>query len=292
MADYQTLYTEHGLALSRVVYHVRNRRKQFLKVELPQGSELWSAMLSGHPVKPARGEQDEVVLVPLLKSAAPFQVEIVYATTVPTLGFAGSLEGVLSVPDIVETRSTWDVFLPERLSYGGVDSNMAILEKGNGARELNGVMDASLQQAVSEHAGKSIEGASAPGPSGVLPLRIHVPKQGIHYRFEKLFANRGEERARFEINYTTAGAKTFGGLLMILSVLILAAMIAGRLGLAPKLTTGPSAALGIGALITLVVSVTLLGADLVWAVASIALAALLVAAQTLLRRRTVPTRDS
>jgi len=290
-ADYQTLYTEHGLALSRVVYHVRNRRKQFLKVELPQGSELWSAMLSGHPVKPARGERDEVVLVPLLKSAAPFQVEIVYATSVPTLGFAGSLEGVLSIPDIVETRSTWDVFLPERLSYGGVDSNMTILEKGNGARDLNGVMDASLQQAAEERAGKSLSGASA-GPSGVLPLRIHVPQQGIHYRFEKLFANRGEERARFEINYTTAGAKTFGGLLMILSVLILAALIAGRLGMAPRLTPGPSTALGVGALITLVISVTLLGADLTWAIVAVVLGAALVTAQTLLRRRSAATRDS
>lgn len=286
-ADYQTLYTEHGLALSRVVYHLRNRRKQFLKVELPRGSELWSAMLSGNPVKPARGERDEVVLVPLLKSAAPFQVEIVYATTVPALGFAGSLQGVLSVPDVVETRSTWDVFLPERLSYGGVDSNMTVLEKGNGTRDLDGVMDASLQAAAEDLAGSRQAGKSlaAPGPSGVLPLRIHVPRQGVHYRFEKLFANRGEERARFEINYTTAGAKTFGGLLMILSVLILAAIIAGRIGVAPKLTTGPSAALGIGALIALVVSVTLLGAGLLWAAAALGLAALLVAGQAFLRRR-------
>jgi hypothetical protein len=166
---------------------------------------------------------------------------------------------------------------------------MTVLEKGNGARDLNGVLDASLQAAAEDRAGKSLAGAST-GPSGVLPLRIHVPQQGIHYRFEKLFANRGEERARFEINYTTAGAKTFGGLLMILSVLILAGLIAGRIGVAPKLTNGPSTALGVGALITLVVSVTLLGADLTWAIVAIALGAALVTAQTLLRRR--PTRDS
>jgi hypothetical protein len=219
-------------------------------------------------------------------------VEIVYATTVPTLGFAGTLQGVLSLPDIVETRSTWDVFLPERLSYSGVDSNMTILEKGNGARDLNDVMNASLQQAAEDRSGKALAGASAPGPSGVLPLRIHVPKQGIHYRFEKLFANRGEERASFQIQYTTAGAKTIGGLLMIISVLILAALIAGRLGMVPALTNGPSAALGIGAVVTLVISVTLLGADLIWAIAAIALGALLVAAQAFLRRRAVPTRDS
>jgi hypothetical protein len=173
---------------------------------------------------------------------------------------------------------------------------MTILEKGNGARDLNGVMDASLQQAAEDlagnrQAGKSLAAAGT-GPSGVLPLRIHVPQQGIHYRFEKLFANRGEERARFGIRYTTAGAKTFGGLLMILSVLILAALVAGRLGVAPRLTTGSSAALGVGALITLVISVTLLGADLVWAVASIGLGAALVTARTLLRRRTVSARDS
>ena len=67
-------------------------------------------------------------------------------------------------------------------------------------------------------------------------------------------------------------------------------VIAGRIVVAPKLTSGPSTALGIGALITLVVSVTLLGADLTWAIVAVAMAAGLVTAQALLRRR--PTRDS
>jgi hypothetical protein len=246
-------------------------------------------------VKPARGERDEVVLVPLLKSASSFQVEIVYATTLPSLAFAGSLEGVLSLPDIVETRSTWDVFLPGKLSWGGVDTNMAVLEKGNGVVEMADAMERSLKKAALNQDGHSrsstglLAGAEpaaggAAGTGGVLPLRIHVPRQGVHYRFEKLFANRGEERARFTIRYSSAGARTSGGLLMVLSVLILASLLAGRLGMVPRLSNGPAVALGFGAICCLVVSVTFLGANFTWAVASIILAGVLIAGKAVISK--------
>jgi len=263
-ARYQTLYTRHGLALTRASYQVRNRRKQFLKVSLPEESELWSAQLAGQPVKPARNEDPSSVLVPLLNSAAPFQVEIVYATAVPSLGVAGWLDGRLPVPDIVETESTWDVFLPEALRYGQVDSNMVLSEKGVAAQQIALDSADELARAADGHAG--LESAHTEGGTGVLPLRIEVPKKGVHYRFEKLFANRGEEEARFSLHYTTAGARTGGGFLLALMVMVLGAVIAGRAGVAPSLDRRKATGLAAAAGAVLLLAVLLLGAGWGWAV--------------------------
>jgi hypothetical protein len=264
-ASYQTLVTRHGLALSRVVYQIRNRRKQFLKVILPEQSELWSAMLSGHPVKPARGDQESVVLVPLLKSATPFQVEIVYATAISGMGFSGSLSSELPVPDIVETQSTWDVFLPPSLSYGRVDTNMTVAVANDFVPDMNHLADASFQQAVDERASKGGSDIAVEGTSGVLPLRIQVPQRGIHYRFEKLFANRGEERASFTVNYASTGAQTSGILLVVLSILALAALAASRFGLIPKIGKSKSTTLAGTTLLIALLAIIFLNAAPLWA---------------------------
>jgi hypothetical protein len=275
-AVYQTLFTKDGLALTRVIYTVRNRRKQFLKVALPEESTLWSAQLAGQPVKPASGEKKFEILVPLLKSATPYQVEFVYKTTIPALGFAGWIGGDLPVPDIVETHSLWEVFLPESLTYGRVDTNMTVLEEGavramqagEDARDAQGfqkVMDA-----------ESTSGVAMEGTGGALPLRIHVPQRGVHYRFEKLYANRGKEQTRFSIHYTTTNATASGALAMVLAVLLLAWLAAGRAGLVRRPSQGLSAFLGILGIGVIVGSVLYLGANLAWAAVAAAVSALVI----------------
>lgn len=51
--QYQTLCTRDGLLVTRARFAVRNTRKQFLKIELPPRSEVWSAFVNDQPVKPA-----------------------------------------------------------------------------------------------------------------------------------------------------------------------------------------------------------------------------------------------
>jgi hypothetical protein len=279
-ASYQTLVTRHGLALSRVVYQIRNRRKQFLKVVLPEESELWSAMLSSHPVKPARGDQESVVLVPLLKSAAPFQVEIVYATAIPGMGFSGSLSSQLPLPDIVETHSTWDVFLPPSLSYGRVDTNMTVALANDFISDMNTLADTSFQQAVDERAGKGGADIAVEGTSGVLPLEIQVPQRGIRYRFEKLFANRGEERASFTVHYASTGARTSGILLLVLAILALCGLVATRLGLIPAFGPTKSATLAGASLVIALFAIFFLGVSPVWLAVTAGLAGLLIAVKS------------
>lgn len=310
-AVYQTLFTKDGMALTKASYLVRNRRKQFLKVRLPKGSKIWSARLAGQAVKPAGGEAPGEVLVPLLKSGDPFQVEVVYKSDIDVLGFAGWLSGTLPLPDIVETRSLWDVFLPESLSYGKLDTNMTVVGDASapvagitsGMSEMGGDGGRVFMRAgdVSGADSKLVNAAAnkpnlqtAPAgqteisaaTAGVLPLRIDVPRRGIHFRFEKLYANRGREPARFSIHYTTAGASSSGGILMILAILALAGLVAGRAGLW-KISFGPaqSAIASIAALAAIIIAGFFLGAQLVWALIGAGLSAATLLAAAVVRNR-------
>jgi hypothetical protein len=285
-AAYETLFTRHGLALTRAVYHVRNRRKQFLKVQLPQDSELWSAALNGQPIKPARSDQESTVLVPLVNSDTGFQVEIVFATSIAPFGFAGTIEGLLPVPDIVETRSRWDVFLPDELSYSGVDTNMSLSAQAEpvdlGAQaaagfrspqaldaQPNATLDAAAKGSESETSGRLAGERSV----GVLPLQVEVPRRGVHFQFEKLFANRGDERSRFSIRYSTAAAGRSGDGLLILGGLAMAFALLSMLGAGRRIPRGAAAGLAAGGLVASIIAVWLLGAGWIWLLAAFGLVA-------------------
>ncbi|NMB75542.1 MAG: hypothetical protein GYA21_10490 [Myxococcales bacterium] len=280
-ASYQTLFTRHGLSLTRVSYQIRNRRKQFLAVQLPEGSELWSAELAGQPVKPAAGAKPSQILVPLVNSAVPFAVEIVYRTTVPKLGFAGWLRGSLPVPDVVEAQSSWDVFLPDDLEYGQVDTNMRVVVEAE-PTSAQPDMSAAARALAGEDTGA---GETPGGGGGVLPLRMDVPTHGIHFRFEKLFANQGEEDSRFSIHYSTGAAHGTGGLLLFFAVLWLGLAGLGAAGLVRKrLSRVLAALLSLGAVVVAVVSVAVLNASVAWGVAGAIVAAVLAVALKILPR--------
>ncbi len=79
-----TFVNNQGRRLSSARYQVKNNRKQFLAVTLPEGSTLWGAFRDGRPVKASRRD-DGAVLVPLEKTALgqsaelrPFEIEVTW----------------------------------------------------------------------------------------------------------------------------------------------------------------------------------------------------------------------
>jgi hypothetical protein len=81
-ARYRALAAEDGGLLVEARYAVRNNQRSFLKVVLPPGSTLWSAEISGRPIRPAVAEGD-AILLPLEKGrsgdqAPTFAVGLVY----------------------------------------------------------------------------------------------------------------------------------------------------------------------------------------------------------------------
>jgi hypothetical protein len=81
-ARYQVLMSREGKTLVQARYAVRNNQRNFVKMTLPQGAVVWSASVSGKPVRPGQSP-DGSVLLPLEKArggedAPAFIVEVFY----------------------------------------------------------------------------------------------------------------------------------------------------------------------------------------------------------------------
>lgn len=202
-ADYRTLFTADGLAVTTAYFSVRNSRKQFLRVRLPQGADLWSAAVDGKPEKPAiasngpNGAAPEI-LVKVINSTQGFPVELIYATPVAEMGRLGRVSAHLPRPDMVVTRSRWDLYLPDRFRYGAPTTNMDLVS--NGAPMSRDALQAEMA-AINR---------AASAPQQLQPLQIEVPSAGVHYAFEKLYANQAKEEASFSIPYTSDLGAAFG----------------------------------------------------------------------------------
>jgi hypothetical protein len=202
-ADYRTLFTADGLAVTTAHFSVRNSRKQFLRVRLPLGADLWSATVDGKPEKPAIASNGATgaapeILVKVINSAQGFPVDLIYATPVSEMGRLGRVSAHLPRPDMVVTRSRWDLYLPDRFRYGTPTTNMDLVS--NGAPMSRDALQAEMA-AINR---------AASAPQQLQPLQIEVPSAGVHYAFEKLYANQAKEEASFSIPYTSDLGAAFG----------------------------------------------------------------------------------
>ncbi|MGI9324832.1 MAG: hypothetical protein ACR2PZ_06400 [Pseudomonadales bacterium] len=244
-ATYSTLLTRDGLAVTTASLSVRNSRRQFLRLQLPAESDVWSVFVDGKPARPARtnsttGEEGATVLIRMINSANAFPVEVVYATRLGALGFIGALDLSLPRPDMVVTNSRWDLFLPQGPDYRAPKSNMDVL---HAARGVNPEAATKLMMA------RAADALAAYGQ----PLRINVPQRGVHLAFEKLYATQAPEDPYVRVGYTSASGNRLGELLGVFGVVLIWASIfalaAAQLSVPRQLAfTG----IGIGSLIVLV----------------------------------------
>jgi hypothetical protein len=195
VAAYRTLVTMDGLAVTLAEFAVRNRREQFLRVHLPDGSRVWSVFVNGLPEKPAlarngdAGAPGVLVLIKIINSTQGFPVQIVYATPVAAAATFGTVASRIPRPEMVVTHSRWELFLPDQLRYGRPWSNMNLVDDV-------GVLSRAELQAEVDRMNRSL---SQP----VEPLRLTVPTAGVRYVFEKLYANQAADEARVVIPYAT-----------------------------------------------------------------------------------------
>jgi hypothetical protein len=215
-ANYQTLFTTDGLAVTRVRFDVRNSRRQFLRLSLPPDSEIWSVFVNGNAQKPAfasnSGEDTRDVLIKMVNSATAFPVELVYATRGDAMHNFGRIRSSLPRPDMIVTHTNWDVYVPATPSYGKPRTNMDIIA----AQVISSVKDTSVEL---------LRGAVANVISGE-PLRIELPSQGMLYRFAKLYANQSAEDAYFSMRYVHRSAGFAGLWISLLATLAIWAGIA------------------------------------------------------------------
>jgi hypothetical protein len=223
-ADYRTLFTRDGLQVTTCELFVRNSGQQFLRLRLPKGATVWSAFVDGKAEKPAMsegGRADEVVvLVKIIHSTAGFAVQLVYATEGSPIRGLGRVRGVLPRPDILVTDSRWDVYVPTEMSYGSPATNLSVVKS---AEEVS--RDAMAQKlARSEVAGQALD-----------PLRIEVPAAGIHYAFEKLYANQSGQDAWVVLPYASRAGAIVGSFVSGGGALLFWAGVAMFFNLDPRL---------------------------------------------------------
>jgi hypothetical protein len=210
-AEHRTLFTRDGLAVTTSRFTVRNTRKQFLRLTLPEGSEVWSVFVAGKAEKPAIAES--AFLIKIVSSSEGFPVELVYSTKIPSMGALGSVSASLPRPDLLVTESRWDWYLPDGLDYRRPSTNMnVVLEEGR----IEG-----------EALAKEMASANVPQP-----FRMHVPAAGVHFAFEMLYANHGELEAHVRVAYASRGGVALGQMASLLGVWI--AYLAVRLRLAKR----------------------------------------------------------
>jgi len=207
-AAYTTLFTRDGLAVTTATLAVRNSRRQFLRLQLPADSDIWSVFVDGKPAKPARANDGKTVLIRMINSANTFPVEIVYATPVGALSFFGAVDLHLPRPDMVVTYTRWDLFLPQGPDYRAPDSNMDVMLDGQPVYP-----QVAARQAL-ERTANALEMYGQ-------PLRINVPQRGIHFAFEKLYATQTPEDPYVRIGYTSASGYRLGEMLGLIGILLM-----------------------------------------------------------------------
>ncbi|KAN0042889.1 hypothetical protein ACTA71_010520 [Dictyostelium dimigraforme] len=77
-----TTVSYSGKMIHQMILNIKNTQKQFLKVQIGFGYEVWSCMMDGEPCKPSIIDNDGALLIPILKPGVfdqntPIKIEIV-----------------------------------------------------------------------------------------------------------------------------------------------------------------------------------------------------------------------
>jgi len=115
-ARYRVLVSNDGKTLVQARYAIRNNQRNFVKVTLPQGAFIWSAALSGKPIRPGQAT-DGSLLLPLERvrggeEAPEFEVEMVYFNRTPGWSDKGNFAMTLPSLDLPVSRTGLLVYYP------------------------------------------------------------------------------------------------------------------------------------------------------------------------------------
>jgi hypothetical protein len=129
MASVITVVLEDGKTLTRVNYTIRNTWKQFLKLNLPKDSEVWTVYVDNKRENASRNGEG-MIMIPLARSRSKgvslesFTVDITYFSKGEPLGSWGSSRVWFPTADIMVGKMLWSVYLPQDFAYLHFDGNV------------------------------------------------------------------------------------------------------------------------------------------------------------------------
>ena len=174
-ARYRALLTKDGKSLVEARYAIRNNQRSFVKISLPPGALLWSASLSGQPVRPGSGP-DASLLLPLSKAktgeeAPEFSIEIVYFTSAASWTDKGRMKVSLPALDLPISRSGLQVFYPPQFKFSSEPGTFRVENYANPTSVV-------LTAAVAEPAVDSVRSS----PADSIKLVAAAPGAGMDER--------------------------------------------------------------------------------------------------------------
>lgn len=130
--------SQQGKQMSQMVFKVRNTQKQYMRIKLPLDADIWSTVVSGTAVKPARDKRTEEVMVPLKKSSGAdasndsFVVEIVWVQDCEEMVASGDCQLVVPAVDMPLNVVLVSLYLPNGYKYGNFDVSFAMSVQPSG----------------------------------------------------------------------------------------------------------------------------------------------------------------
>jgi hypothetical protein len=115
-ARYKVMMTDDGKTLVMASYAIRNNQRNFLRLKLPESAIVWSAVLSGKPIRPGLAP-DGSLLVPLEKArsgeeAPAFAAELLYLVRGDKWINKGIVKFIMPVLDLPVSRTGLQCFYP------------------------------------------------------------------------------------------------------------------------------------------------------------------------------------
>ncbi len=212
-----TMQTMDGRRITKAVYNVRNNRKQFLRLAMPKGVEIWSASVSGKSIRPAKDEEGRI-LIPLVRSEGAssgltaFPVELVYVEKEEAGAAKPAPAGKLHIelPRAAEpvTHFMVNLYLPKEGKYTkGWGNEAAItgpLTVVKAFRQLMGAVGEPGQKAEVEaealQEAAQMQADTQTTVAGATPIRVNLPVDGQLFRLEKILVL--DEPLFMDVEYT------------------------------------------------------------------------------------------
>ncbi|MBW2699691.1 MAG: hypothetical protein JRF33_02640 [Deltaproteobacteria bacterium] len=176
--------TVEGKVLTDMRITLRNRLLQNLRMRLPKGASIKSALLDGQPFNPSRNA-DGQVLLPLKRSTGrerlrPFTLSVVIEQNMDDLGLFG--HPVLRIPqlDLPISSLGWTVYAPGRNIYTRLEGDLdeqQYMGKAGWHKPAPSWGDPGIGADLAVRALSISDGASS-ADGGAMPVRFKVPKEG------------------------------------------------------------------------------------------------------------------
>lgn len=204
-ASLTIMQTRDGKRITRAAYRVRNNSSQFLRIQLPEGAELWSASVAGRVTQPVKDDQGRILL-PLVKSQtrsmnASFPVEIVYtdAGDKPDAKGCGSAKIMLPVCSAPIMNLMVSLYVPEEGRYDDFDGTLRVVDRFSSPQLEVSAAEAVSRAEIANLVQQKIVQADVAAPD----MEVHLPVSGKIYLMEKFLVIKDQQWIAY--NYSRIG---------------------------------------------------------------------------------------